>query len=196
MAEKIPNIVLYGRFSYLHCWEPKAQLGDDGKVDPTKLRYSVSLIMDKKKDKAQIAKIEKLLDAKIAESKDVLKGKHKDSKNFKYPLRDGDEEREQDSAYKGCMFLNLNSIEAPRVVDAKVQPIINRDEIKSGDYGNVSMQFFAFNKGGGFGIGCGLSNIQKVKDGEALTARSAPEDDFEVIDVDDDDEKEDVDSLI
>jgi hypothetical protein len=179
-------LVVGGRFSYLHAWEPQAMPDDDGIVDPKNLRYSVSLILDKKKDKADIEKIKKGIDVAIEEGAEILKGKKRTNPNFKYPLHDGDEERPDDPAYRGCMYINANSKQAPQIVNAKVQKILDQAELYSGCYGNISISLFAFNKKG-FGIGCGLGNIQKTKDGDPLSSRTTAEDDFQPIDVDDDD---------
>jgi len=70
-------------------------------------------------------------------------------------------------------------------VDRQVEPILQRSEIYSGVYARVSINFYAFNSNGNKGIACGLSNIQKVRDGEPLGSRTNAVDDF-VTDVDDD----------
>ena len=93
------------------------------------------------------------------------------------PLRDGDIERD-DEAYKGHYFINANSTTAPQIVDKNVQPILNREEVYSGCYGRVSLNFYAYNANGNKGIACGLGNIQKLRDGEPLGGRSKATDDF------------------
>jgi hypothetical protein len=45
---------------------------------------------------------------------------------------------------------------------------------------------YAYNTNGNKGISAGLGNIQKVDDGEPLGGIFRPEDDFEVLDEDDD----------
>ena len=103
---------------------------------------------------------------------------------MKLPLRDGDTERE-DEAYKDSFFVNANSTTPPQIVDSKVQPILDRNEVYSGVYARVSITFYAFNSNGNRGIACGLGNIQKVRDGEPLSSRSNAEDDFTTLDDDD-----------
>jgi hypothetical protein len=56
-------------------------------------------------------------------------------------------------------------------VDKLVKPILGRDEVYSGCYGRVSLNFYAFNFNGNKGVACGLGNIQKIKDGEPLNKR-------------------------
>ena len=97
---------------------------------------------------------------------------------IKNPLRDGDRERPDDEAYRGCWFINANSATAPGIVDSDRQPIIERSEVYSGVYGRASINFYAFNSNGNKGIACGLNNLQKIADGEPLGGKSRAEDDF------------------
>ena len=160
------------RLSYANIWEPRSINGGDPK-------YSASLIFPKT-DKANLAKIKSAVEAakeagksKLANKKGVIPS------GIKMPLRDGDER--DDEAYEGCYFVNANSSEnhPPRVVDRHVNPIMDQDEVYSGCYANVSVNFFAFNTNGNLGIACGLGNIQKVKDGERLSGGASADDDFE-----------------
>ena len=70
---------------------------------------------------------------------------------------------------------------APQIVDKNVQPIANHDEVYSGCYGKISINFYGYSKDGNKGIGAGLCNIQKLKDGQALSSRSTAEEDFEAV---------------
>ena len=62
--------------------------------------------------------------------------------NLKLPLRDGDIDRPDDENYAGHMFFNAASKDAPQIVDRKVQPILDPMECGSGDYCNVSVNFY------------------------------------------------------
>ena len=64
--------------------------------------------------------------------------------NLKLPLRDGDIDRPEDEAYKGCYFFNANSRQAPQVVDKQVQPILDQTEVYSGCYGRISVNFYGY----------------------------------------------------
>lgn len=55
----------------------------------------------------------------------------------------------------------------------------------SGCYARVSINFYAFNSNGNKGIACGLGNIQKIRDGEMLGARTNAADDFTSLEDDD-----------
>lgn len=164
------------RLSYANVWEPKSINGGAEK-------YSVSLIIPKS-DKKTISEIEKAIDNAIKEGASKFGGKVPNKSTLKLPLRDGDSERD-DEAYKDSFFVNANSTTAPQIVDTRVQPILDRNEVYSGVYARVSITFYAFNSNGNKGIACGLGNIQKVRDGEPLGGRSNAADDFTMLDDED-----------
>ena len=170
------KVMIPCRFSFLHCWEPDSVNGSEPK-------YSISAIIPKS-DTKTIAAINAAVDAAIKEGAAKFGGKIPNKAALKLPLRDGDVERE-DEAYQGAYFVNANSTTAPQIVDRSVQPILDRNEVYSGCYARVSINFYAFNSNGNRGIACGLGNIQKVRDGEPLGGRSSAADDF-ATDLDDD----------
>lgn len=156
-------------FSYLHCWEPDSINGSEPK-------YSVSAIIPKSDTKT----VEAIKAAVEQAKKDsVSKWGGKIPANLKLPLRDGDIDRPDDEAYAGCYFFNANSRQAPEIVDAQVQPILNQAEVYSGCYGRISVTFYGYNSNGNRGIAAGLGNIQKLRDGDPLGGRTRAEDDFE-----------------
>lgn len=124
------KVIVPCRFSYLHCWEPEAINGGEPK-------YSVSAIIPKS-DKETIKKIQAAVEAAKQESLSKWGGKI--PPNLKLPLRDGDIDRPEDEAYKGCYFFNANSRQAPQVVDKQVQPILDQTEVYSGCYGRISVK--------------------------------------------------------
>lgn len=164
------------RLSYFNGWEPKSINGGTEK-------YSVSVLIPKD-DLETLKNIEQAIDAAIDEGIAKFGGKKPNKAAIKTPLRDGDIERD-DEAYKGHYFINANSIIKPQIVDLNVQPILDRNEVYSGCYARVSLSFYAFNSNGNKGIACGLGNIQKVKDGEPLGARSSASDEFTTLADDD-----------
>ena len=179
-----PTKVITGvntRLSYANVWDPKSINGGAPK-------YSVSLIIPKS-DTKTIDKINAAIQAAYEEGQSKLKGNGKSVPALtviKTPLRDGDLERPDDEAYRGCYFINANSATAPGIVDADRQPIIERSEIYSGVYARASINLYAFNSNGNKGIACGLNNLQKIRDGEPLGGKSRAEDDFATDDDDDD----------
>lgn len=157
------------RFSYFNGWEPVS-------INGSKPKYSISVLIPKT-DIVTINKINEAIDIAIEEGIARFGGKKPNKATLKLPLRDGDLERDND-AYKGHYFINANSINAPQIVDANLDPILDRNEVYSGCYGRVSLNFYAFNSNGNKGIACGLGNVQKLRDGEPLGGRSSAKDDF------------------
>ena len=159
------------RLSYAHIWEPHAiQEGSPEK-------YSACIIIPKS-DTKTLARIEKAVEAATQEG-GKSKWNGKKPKNLKLPLRDGDEERPDDEAFKDAYFLNANGNRRPGVVDLNLQPIIDSDEVYSGCYCRFSINFYPFSASGNNGVAVGLNNIQKVADGERLAGGSRAEDDFD-----------------
>lgn len=157
------------RVSYAHVFEPKAiEEGQDKK-------YSIALLIPKT-DKATISKIEKAIEAAQEEGKGKWGGKI--PPKLKLPLRDGDEERPDDEAYKGCLFLNASSKSKPGVVDRNMNAILDKEEFYSGCYARASINFYAFAVSGNKGIAAGLNNLQKLADGERLSGGASAEEDF------------------
>lgn len=157
------------RFSYANVFEPTAI--EEGQTP----KYNISILIDKS-DKKTIDKI----NAAIEEVKEEGKKKWGGTipKKLKLPLRDGDEEREEDEAYQGHFFINANSTKKPGIVDADLNPIMDKDEFYSGCYGRASINFYPFDAAGNKGIAVGLNNLQKLEDGERLAGGSSAEDDF------------------
>ena len=178
MANKTNNTkVVTGivRLSYEHVWEPASINGSNPK-------YSVSLIIPKD-DVKTIAAINQAVENAIKDGAAKFGGKIPPKGALKLPLRDGDTERD-DEAYRNAYFVNANSTTAPQIVDRAVQPILDRNEVYSGCYARVSINFYAFNSNGNKGIACGLGNIQKVRDGEPLGGKRNASEDFGAIDDD------------
>lgn len=163
------KVIVPCRFSYLHCWEPDSVNGGDPK-------YSVSAIIPKS-DTKTISAIKAAVEQ--AKKDSVSKWGGKIPANLKLPLRDGDIDRPDDEAYANSYFFNANSRQAPQVVDARVQPILDQSEVYSGCYGKISVTFYGYNSNGNRGIAAGLGNIQKLRDGESLGGRSSASDDFQ-----------------
>ena len=177
-----PMMVITGpetRWSYANIWEAKSINGGTPK-------FSVSLIIPKT-DTRTIAQIKMAIEAALREGEVKLKGNGKTVPPLaahKTPLRDGDTERLDDSAYTNAYFINANSATAPGVVDADRNEILNRSEVYSGVCGRASVNFYAFNSNGNKSIACGLNNLQQVRDGEPHGGKSSAEDDFSDYDED------------
>lgn len=166
------------RLSYANVWTPRA--ANDG----SEPKYSASIIIPKA-DTATVDAIKKAIEVAIQEGVGKFGGKIPPRTTLKLPLRDGDEERPDDEAYKNAYFLNATSKLAPGIVDKHVQPILDHSEVYSGVYARVSLNFYAFNTSGNRGVACGLGNIQKIRDGEPLGGKTAPSADFSSFEDDD-----------
>jgi len=178
-----PTKVITGvcTFSYLNCWEPKAA------PDGGKPKFSVSLIIPKS-DTKTVERIRAAIQAAYEEGASKLKGNGKSVpalSAIRTPLRDGDKDRPNDEAYRGCWFINANSDTAPGIVDADRQPILTRSEMYSGVKGRASINLYAYNVNGNRGIACGLNNLQKIADGTPLGGKARAEDDFATEDEED-----------
>lgn len=163
------------RMSYANVFEPKSINGSDPK-------YSVSVLIPKS-DKATLKKIQDGIEAAIEDGKTKLADKNgKINKAvLKLPLRDGDTERPDDPVYAGHYFVNANASESypPKVFDAALNPIMDRNEFYSGCYARASLTFYAFSASGNRGIAAGLNGLQKVADGEPLGGGGNVEADFD-----------------
>ncbi|MFX1704566.1 DUF2815 family protein [Chitinophaga sp. CC14] len=172
------------RLSFLHIWEPTAL--EEGQEK----KYSASLIIPKSQ-KQIIADCEKAINAAKEQGKTGTFGGKIPTANFKIALRDGDIDRSEDEAYRGAMFINASARNQPGIVSGPGRtPVTKQDDVYSGCYAYVSINFYPFNKNGNKGIAAGLNHIWKVKDGEPLGSRSTAESDFADVEVefnDDDD---------
>lgn len=183
-TEKNPStaLVLGGtelvRFSYLNAFQPRLN-SFNGKEE-----YSVTILIPK----TATAEVKKVKDAIAA----LKKATWTDNKKNLPPgmwiaLRDGDTDLKQDGSNygpeaKGCYLINAKSEDAPAVVGTtrdennKLVPIGPKD-VKSGDWGRVSINLGAYTKGTG-GIAAYLNSIQLVKQGEAFSSRASADDAF------------------
>lgn len=174
------EVIIPCRLSYANIWEPKQV---NGTGDP---KYSCCLLV-KKSDKAAVDAIRRAIDAVKHDPASLAKWGGKLPPKLKEPLRDGDEEKD-DENYAGCWFINANSSEKrpPKIVDRQCADVLDQDEVYSGCYAQVKVGFFSYSASGNRGIGAGLEVIRKVKDGERLSGGNNL-DGFEILDDEDDD---------
>lgn len=164
------------RMCFVHIFNPSAIEGQEPK-------YSVVCLLDKNNAKA-INMVKQAVAAAIQQGRQrqgftdaVL-----NSPKFSNPLRDGDVDRAGRPEFAGCYFITAKSKTRPQVVDRNCQPIMDQNEVYSGCYGYVSMNFYPFSMGGNFGIAAGLNNVMKAMDGDFLGGRASAEADFAGID--------------
>ena len=169
------------RLSYTKVWE--AEPDDNG------ILWFGTAILIPKSDKETLRKIKASVDAATEAGKSKWGGKI--PPNLKKPLRDGDDERPDDEAYKGHYFLNAKSKVRPGIAKAigkgadgktKFQEITDTTEVYSGCYAKVSLNFYPFDVKGNRGVAVGLGNIVKIQDGEALAGRASVNEEFADVD--------------
>lgn len=180
MAELNSTKVVTGkvRFSFVNVFEARA-FGEN--QDP---KYSVMLLIPKS-DVGTIARMKKAIDAAAQKGLSTKFGGRLPAV-LKTTLKDADKDTDQDGELfatkwpetAGHYIINVSSKNAPQVVDANLNPIINPTELYSGCYGRASINFFAYNNNGNKGISAGLNNIQKLEDGEPLGSNTTAEQDF------------------
>lgn len=177
------------RLGYVHVLEPYAH--EEGQ-EP---RYSAQ-IMIPKEDKQTLDLIKKAMSFVYDSAKDSsLKGVKKDK--LKTPLRDGDEETNDDGEPRvpGHYFINARSVRKPIIVKnvngVKVQTDDSAD-VYSGVYALVSLNFYAYNTAGNKGISAGLNNVFTTCKGEAIGGGTTAEEDFGDIELEDDFEDDDL----
>jgi len=159
------------RFCYVNVFEPTAL--NDGDTP----KYNICILIPKADTKTIDAVNKAIEAAKIAGKAKIADKNGKIPSTIKIPLRDGDEERSDDPAFEGMMFINANSTRKPTIVDKNLNPIMEKEEFYSGCYGRASINFYAFNVQSK-GIAAGLQNLQKLEDGEMLAGGSTAEEDF------------------
>ena len=169
------------RLSYCHLNAPRKS--DDNGTP----KYGALLIIPKT-DTATVKQInDAIAEARVAGAARGIRN----TQNFLSPLRDGDGQKPRGGNYgpecKGCWVLNTSSTRQPKVVDRRVQPILDPDEIYSGMWAIVDINFACFSVPSNSGISCYLNNVQKIRDDEPLGGSpSRPEDVFTNVDGDDD----------
>lgn len=162
------------RISYEHLLKAyAAQAGQEEK-------FSITVILPKS-DYATKQKI----DAAIAQAiQEGITGKWSGVRppQVPNPIWDGDGPRQSGEPFppecRGSWVFTASTKARPEVVDLNCQPIMNATEIYSGMYARASVNFFPYFSAGKKGIGCGLSNVQKLEDGEPLGGRTSAAEDF------------------
>lgn len=167
------------RVSFPHVFKPQTTPSGEQ-------RFSVVMLFDKK-NKEDIKKLEDLAKAAAYEKwgEDSVKSK---KVKINWPFRDGEEKAEQYEGYEGMVFATASSKNKPKVVDKSVEPILDEDEFYPGCFARAAINAYAWEWKGKKGVSFGLINVQKMKDGDKFGFSSKPEDDFEAVEGDDDED--------
>ena len=178
------RVTVRGRLSYVHVFKPHAATpGAEEKYSTTILVPKTDVETKQKIDAA----IKTATELGVSEKWNGVK-----PPTVPNPIWDGDGVKQNGEQFgpecKGHWVFTASAKAdyPPQVVDRRVQPILDQSEIYSGCYANVAVNFFPYLFAGKKGIGAGLGNIQKIKDGESLAGTRTAEQDFAVVDDEDD----------
>lgn len=176
MYQNIPTKVLTGevRLSYANLVTPRVnKQGDDPK-------YSVTLLIPKT-DNATKMDIENSMKAAYEEG--VSKKWGGAHPQFKTLIWDGDGLRQSGLPFgdecKGHWVITASTKNKPQVVGIdNVNCELAPNDIYSGMYARVTINFFPYDTAGSKGVGCGLGNVMKTRDGEPLSGGASAASDF------------------
>ena len=179
MYNNIPTRVLTCevRLSYVNLVTPRAN-NNNPNAEP---RYSVTLLIPKT-DAAVKANIDASIEAAATDAQAKLWGGVRPPV-MPIPIHDGDGVRENGTPYgpecKGCWVITASSKNKPQVVhQSDINTELLPQDIYSGMYARVTINFFGYNQAGRRGIGCGLGNVMKTRDGEPLAGGASAAADF------------------
>lgn len=178
------RVTVRGRLSYVHVFKPHAA------TPGAEEKFSTTILVPKTdvetKQKIDVA-IKAATELGVSEKWNGVK-----PPTVPNPIWDGDGVKQNGEQFgpecKGHWVFTASAKAdyPPQVVDRRVQPILDQSEIYSGCYANVAVNFFPYLFAGKKGIGAGLGNIQKIKGGESLAGTRTAEQDFAVVDDEDD----------
>jgi len=188
MADKPTNparVTVRATLSYVNVFEPYI----DPKNPEAKGKYKCLLLIDKD-DKASVSKIKaaiKVIEAKMIAEKYAGKAPKKAIKNT---FNDGDEDKEGEE-YENRFYINVSKHIKPAIVDRRMNPITDPEDVYSGCVANVAIEFYYYFREDSKGITASLEGIQKISDGEPLGAsRTKPADVFEALEDEDEDDED------
>jgi hypothetical protein len=197
MAEQKTTVVLLKdvRFGYVHIVEPTAA------TEGAEKKYNLVALIPKtgKHAEANKAELDRVINQLKANVMAEPANKGKLPKKFDVCLRDGDAPEHEDKGdeYRNHWFIGAKSATQPGLLstqkdaDGKYKEL-DRSELRSGDYGYVTINLYSYNKAGNTGIGAGLNNLMKTRDGEPLAGRASAQSDFADVEVDNDDDTDDL----
>lgn len=177
MYQNNPTKCLTGevRLSYAHLDQPYS--GNNG-GEP---KYSATLLIPKE-DTTTEADIRAAINAAYEQGvKDKWKGMRP---QMRYPvIYDGDGVRMNGTPFgeecKGHWVVTASSKQKPQCVHiSNVHAELLPTDVYSGMYARVTINFFPYDSNGSRGVGCGLGNVCKTRDGEPLSGRANAESDF------------------
>jgi len=167
MYQNIPTKVLTNevRLSYVNLTTPRvSQQGGEAK-------YSVTLLIPKS-DVTTKANIDASIEAAARDALGKLWNGVRPPM-LPIPIYDGDGVRANGIPFgpecKNCWVMTAGAKNKPQVVhQSDINTELAPQDIYSGMYARVTINFFGYNSNGKKGVGCGLGNVMKTRDGEVL----------------------------
>lgn len=179
MYNNIPTRVLTGevRLSYVNLVAPKFNDSDPNATP----KYSVTLLIPKT-DTSVKDNIDASIEYAAKDAQNKLWGGVRPPV-MPIPIHDGDGVRDNGTPYgeecKGCWVITASSRNKPQVVhQSDIRTELLPQDIYSGMYARVTVNFFGYNRAGRRGIGCGLGNVMKTREGEPLAGGTSAATDF------------------
>ena len=155
-----------GRMSFTHAFEPEET--DTGP------KYNVTLLFPPGTDlRALKDLLHDAMDAKFGDSKDWPKGARRPSDVF------GDCGDKDYAGYlPGWTYVKFASSDAPGIVDARKEIVLEKREVYNGRWARVSGTAYAYDKKSK-GCAFGLNNIQLLQNDDTFSGRPRAEDEFD-----------------
>ena len=151
-------------------------------INPNKDDLYMATILISKTD---VATYNDLISSRDAAYEQGVKNKWNGSRpQMRYPLiYDGDGVRPSGEPFgpecKGHWVLSASSKQKPQCVHiSNIHSELLPTDVYSGMYARVTVNFYPFDVNGNRGVGCGLGNVCKTRDGEPLSGRANAESDF------------------
>lgn len=177
-TEKDPAKVVLSthRVSYVHLKEPSSFKNSDKKD------YSIEFLIPY--DHPDVARIEDAIQSVFdANKQSTFKGTKIDSRNFHYPLIDGEDildDGKDRPEVEGHYVVKAKSARQPVVYDADGSELYDLDDVYGGCYCRGVIVFRPFShESGKKGISCYINSVKFMEDGEPFGGFSASHDDYE-----------------
>lgn len=164
------------RVSYVHLKEPSSFKNSDKKD------YSIEFLIPY--DHPDVARIEDAIQSVFdANKQSVFKGTKIDSRNFHYPLVDGEDlldDGKDRPEVEGHFVIKAKSSRQPVVYDTDGSELYDLDDVYGGCYCRGVIVFRPFShESGKKGVSCYINSVKFMDDGEAFGGFSASHDDYE-----------------
>lgn len=152
------RVLVHGRLSYAHIWEPWS---NDEKIDK---KYQTVLLIPKDDQKSHDAVMKAIEQAKTEGIASKWGGKL--PKKLMIPIKDGDDS--DNESFHGYWYLNAKANRAPAVLDVTKNPITDQEKVYSGCWAVLNLNAFPYVATGNNGVSLGLNAVLKTYDDARL----------------------------